>query len=784
MHLSTLKIKPPKIIVPPVVYISVISLFGTLVGLGLSNFALNYVTGTSIAISIGMFGFCVKNKKIKLTMLLAATCSLFVARAMFSARSNSPPWVVINNGDLVELHGSVVSTPITIPRTQGYLSDIDTRSPVTTFNFLAAPQRGLAHKAIITTKVDGIPQINKGDQITAIGKLRRHLHTNNAAPTLFVPQETLIKVIHKNIKIATELEETVKQRIRNGIHGEEKTLVSALFFGEREAGWRKISSDFRQAGLSHILAVSGLHIAIIMILIIWAARTGSFGRLISFIIICAVSIFLLLIIESRPPVYRAVLMILIASTLQLRGQRFVGSGILAVVATIIAWSEPSAIKTAGFILSFTAVLGLCVLLPTLQWKLLGPKNNYATLLETTRYTISSLWIVGLCAVLIVTPLTMYMFGTAAPIGLFSSIGGILFLFFILLLGLIRLAIGWVHPIIDDQLLWCMKITSIQMVESTKLYGDIPLFFFIKPPSLILVILLIIFLTFIVLTMGRIKLKIITGALLFVWMLGNEQNNRIVITTLNVGHGTSHIIQDKQTTILVDAGSRANLDIGLHKILPALRKRGINKINTLVVTHNDLDHCSAILDLMHKLEIDEICMTPHALTHQTMVVHKIIQIAKHKKIRVNKITSGWSFDTKNAKITALWPNKDAQHESSNEASVVLSIQSNGRSVLLTGDINEKTISTFLTRELDKIDVLEMPHHGQWSRESVSFLNKLQPLVAIQSTSKSRFAHDKWVIPTTTDRFVTCVDGDITTTIGRFGELEVHTSYTNIRLLAQR
>ena len=53
MHLSTLKIKPPKIIVPPVVYISVISLFGTLVGLGLSNFALNYVTGTSIAISIG-----------------------------------------------------------------------------------------------------------------------------------------------------------------------------------------------------------------------------------------------------------------------------------------------------------------------------------------------------------------------------------------------------------------------------------------------------------------------------------------------------------------------------------------------------------------------------------------------------------------------------------------------------------------------------------------------------------------------------------------------------------
>lgn len=269
-------------------------------------------------------------------------------------------------------------------------------------------------------------------------------------------------------------------------------------------------------------------------------------------------------------------------------------------------------------------------------------------------------------------------------------------------------------------------------------------------------------------------------LLAVSLLGTFQNNNVVISTLNVGHGTSHIIQDGTTTVLVDAGSRADLDIGLHKVLPSLRKLGITKINTLVVTHNDLDHCSAILDLIHEIEIVEICMTPYALAHQTKVIGKIVQVAKAKQIEVNEITKGWGVRTDNTTITAMWPEKGADYTSSNEASVVLSIKSNGRSVLLTGDINEKTISTFLSQPMDNVDVLEMPHHGQWSTESAALLHKLQPSVVIQSTSKSRFARDEWIIQPNTERLVTCVDGDITTTIKKDGQVEINTSYTKLNL----
>jgi len=255
---------------------------------------------------------------------------------------------------------------------------------------------------------------------------------------------------------------------------------------------------------------------------------------------------------------------------------------------------------------------------------------------------------------------------------------------------------------------------------------------------------------------------------------------VQITTLHVGHGTCHIIRDANATIVVDAGSRSNLDVGLNRVLPTLRKIGARTIDALIVTHNDLDHCSGILDLLNEISIREIYMTPYAIQHPTKVINKIIQTAKGKNVPVHNITSGWTMKTNNGTILALWPDQNISYESSNEASVVVSIQSKGRTVLLTGDINEKTIARLLTSTIGKVDVLEMPHHGQWSTEAQSLIHKLKPIALIQSTSKTRFSQDEWIVPRFTERFVTCIDGDITTTIYKSGELKIETSYTNITI----
>ena len=789
MQFATLKVKPPSPKIPPVVYISLAAIVGASAGNLFPNQKIdNGLEAASFVIVTSIFGFCFRTKKQITPLLFVAVFGLFYANTIVVKNNTPPHWLVANNGDLLELHGTVTSNPITLRRTTGYLLNIDKREPVTTFTFQAAPLKNTRANQTrqFFVEVYGTPPIKKGDQIRSIGTIRRQNNLNNKTIKLFVPIEPLVRIVRASEQTTTEIEQEIKERVRSGITGIEKTLVSAVFFGERTSGWNSISLIFRKAGLAHILAVSGLHVAIVVVALLCLFRTASLGKIPTLVLTCATMAVLFSIIEHRPPVNRAIYTVITASIMQLRGQRYSGLGILSIVAMLIIWSEPQTIRTIGFILSFTTVFGLCLLLRTLQWKLLGPRDIFAPTLEAIRYNISTLWVVCLCAFMTITPLVLHFFGTVSLIGLISGLGGVFLLFILLTTGIVRLAIGWVHPNIDECMAWTIQNISTTMIDAcqqygafTKVYGFGFLYTHQNRPGVLLSILFLLTAGFIVLKTGYKKTKSITALIVIICLVVNNNRDQITITTINVGHGTSHIITDKSHTTLVDAGSRANLDVGLTAVLPALHKLGINKINTLVVTHNDLDHCSGILDLMQHIEINEICMTKHALLNQTTVVKKIIQVAKNKQIQINTIFSGWCKSTKNATIQALWPDNKTTYTSSNESSVVLSIRSFGRHVLLTGDINEKTISKLLLTPIGQsVDVLEMPHHGQWSEEAVSLITKLKPRAVIQSTSAARFSSDRWFIPKQTERFVTCIDGNISTIIHKNGELEIVSSKTSV------
>jgi competence protein ComEC len=263
-------------------------------------------------------------------------------------------------------------------------------------------------------------------------------------------------------------------------------------------------------------------------------------------------------------------------------------------------------------------------------------------------------------------------------------------------------------------------------------------------------------------------------LLILFLKPNE--SAVQITTLNVGHGTSHIVIDAHATLLVDVGSRVNLDVGLTVLLPELKRLGVREIDKVIITHNDLDHCSGILDLFEHYKVQELFITPHTLKNQTKTIEKILFSAKSNGVFVKEIHKGWQTETKNVTVRSIWPEKTRVHSSSNEASVVLLVEAENRRVLLTGDINEAAISEVALQNLPVIDVLELPHHGQWSEESLGFVEELQPKVVLQSTSKRRFSSDKWLLPNTAERYVTCIDGHITTEITKKGELRVTTTYT--------
>jgi competence protein ComEC len=265
---------------------------------------------------------------------------------------------------------------------------------------------------------------------------------------------------------------------------------------------------------------------------------------------------------------------------------------------------------------------------------------------------------------------------------------------------------------------------------------------------------------------------ITATIMAIWyVVHNTNNNNTIITTINVGHGTCHVIQNGEEAFMIDAGSRNNFDIGENKIVPELKRLGVTKIKSLVITHSDIDHICGIIDIIQELPVNKVIIAKQTALHKTEPLLLVVEELNNRGIPVLEKNSGWSEAVGSAKITMLSPHKNDHHHSSNAASIVLLLETNNRKILFTGDIDEQIISRLSPTLPKNIDVIELPHHGQWSKESNDLIEKNKPLVVIQSTNISRHAKDTWNLPAKTTRFVTAIDGTITVIIDSSGTMAV-------------
>lgn len=95
-------------------------------------------------------------------------------------------------------------------------------------------------------------------------------------------------------------------------------------------------------------------------------------------------------------------------------------------------------------------------------------------------------------------------------------------------------------------------------------------------------------------------------------------------------------------------------------------------------------------------------------------------------------------------------------------------------LFTGDIDKERIQMLIDCSVDA-DIIELPHHGEWSTEAQQLIDTDSPLAVLQSTNITRHAKDQWSTPTETTRFVTAVDGTITSTITKQGDIHISGSH---------
>lgn len=236
--------------------------------------------------------------------------------------------------------------------------------------------------------------------------------------------------------------------------------------------------------------------------------------------------------------------------------------------------------------------------------------------------------------------------------------------------------------------------------------------------------------------------LLTGVILVHPFSAAIRMGEMELTMLDVGQGDATLVVGPDgATILVDAGglggysASSRLDTGEDIVAPYLWKRGIQRIDTLVLSHFDFDHAGGAPAILRIFRPRSLWLPKRDATHP--LVERILAAAMAAGVETISRNAGETWESGGVTWRVLHPSSyrtanDGKAGRSNEDSLVLHAQFGESSVLFTGDIHERSEWEMLLRgDLPRADVLKLAHHGSRTSTSAAFLDALSPSVAFVS-----------------------------------------------------
>ena len=229
---------------------------------------------------------------------------------------------------------------------------------------------------------------------------------------------------------------------------------------------------------------------------------------------------------------------------------------------------------------------------------------------------------------------------------------------------------------------------------------------------------------------KYRLGILLGVIL---LLAGYPAHNLQITFLDVGQGDGICMELPDGRVyLMDGGSSDVSKVGNYRLVPFLKAKGIRKIDAVFLSHGDTDHINGIAELLEEKQISIDCVCLPAGAEQEEFV-EIKDLARTRNISVRTIQAGDFWENNGTKFWCLNP-ADVT-ESGNAASVVLYMEYQNFSMLLTGDLEgegEKSVAALLrSNAITGISVLKVAHHGSKNSTKEEFLLQCSPAVAVIS-----------------------------------------------------
>lgn len=509
-------------------------------------------------------------------------------------------------------------------------------------------------------------------------------------------------------------------------------IYRALLTGDKSAMDEDIRSLYQENGIAHILAVSGLHLSILGLgvyeLLRRFGRSKAASGIASALLIVAYGI----LTGCSGSALRAVLMLLLRFLGAAVGRSYDMLTAMAAAALFLLWKEPFMLFSAGFQLSFLAVLaiGLSHALPVPKHPLLaGLWLSFYLQLLTLPVILFHYFrfpLYGIFLNLIVLPLMgCVIYSGIFGVGLFA-----------LSEKLATIAIGGGHWILRLYTFLCTRCAALPY--SSLLLGR---------PSMHSILLYYAALGFVTWALAERKTSersrlplpcIVLPLILSMMCLPAKQPQGLEITALDVGQGDGFILRNQGLVMSVDGGSTSNQRLGENVLVPYLESQAIERIDLALITHCDADHYSGILYLLEeetKISIGELLLPRVAV--QDARYDALRDAAAARDVRIRYFGQGDCIDLGEVEILGCYPAGTEKLEAANDHSIGMLLRAPDFQMLFTGDMDEACEQQMLAALWEanagypKIDVLKAGHHGSHTSSSEALLAALRPDYAILS-----------------------------------------------------
>ena len=560
-------------------------------------------------------------------------------------------------------------------------------------------------------------KLNLGDKIKVVGKFikpesnktkylfnyKKYLERKNI---FYMVKATSIKKINSSKNPYYLMKNIIISRIENDPY------LNTFLIGDKTFINDNVIRSYQENGISHLLALSGMHISLLVSLISKFLKNFNLSEEDIFKYTSIILFAYLLLVGFSPSILRGVLFYFLFSLNRIYYFYIKKINLFLLIISISLLINPNFIFDIGFLYSYLISLSLILMSKELE------SNNYFI----------SLLKVSLLSFFVSIPITLFNF---YQLNILSIIYNLIFVPFVsIIIFPFTLFTFIFKPLSPIYSLLIIVLEKLSLFFCKFRFGKL---IFKRLPLIVYILYFLIILLFLFRKKNEYIYLILI--LLFIHLLIPYYDQSKYIEMIDVGQGDSILLHSNNKNILIDTGGKLSNggEIFYNTIYPLLKNSGIKKIDVLVISHGDFDHMGEAINLVNNFKVEKVIFNCGPYND---LEKELIKVLDKKKIKYYSCIKELNIDK-----NKLYFLQTKEYDNENDNSNVIYTELNGYKFMFMGDASNTTEREILNEyNLTDIDILKVGHHGSKTSSGKEFINEINPKYSIISVGKNnRYGH---------------------------------------------